>query len=78
MRYVLIGLLRSYTEEPPEEQVWDFGDDAEQARETHQVWSEWMAAGLWSFRNWGRPGQVTWIKPGAFIELNLRVTREFP
>jgi hypothetical protein len=78
MRYVLVGRVRNYLGREPEERTWDFDGDGELARETHQVWSEWMCQGLWDFRDWGQPGSVTCIKPGAFYELDFRVIADGP
>jgi hypothetical protein len=75
MTYLLIARLRSYTSHPPEEYVWDFGDDKGLALETQQIWAVWMGVGLWQFRDWGWPGKITCIKPGAIDELDFRVVR---
>ncbi len=76
MRYQLVGTLRSYTSQPPEMRVWDFDQDRDLAWQVYQQWSDWMAEGLWQFRDWGWTGEITCIKPGAFIELDLRLVRD--
>ena len=73
MRVVLIARMKSYIQAPPEEHVWDFGQDFELAVATLIAWAAEMAVGLWQFRQWGAPGPITLIKPGGIDEIDLRV-----
>lgn len=73
MKFVLIARMKSYIQAPPEEHVWDFGQDFDLAVETLALWTADMADGLWQFRNWGRQGSIVMIKPGGIDELDLRV-----
>lgn len=73
MKVLLIARMKSYIQAPPEEHVWDFGQDFELAVKTLARWTVDMAEGLWQFREWGSTGSVTLIKPGGISELDLRV-----
>ncbi len=78
MRCVLVGRMRNFSGGPPEEYSWDFGGDEQAAWDTCSQWVKWMREGLWQFREWGSPGPVTLIKPGAFIEMAVRFFPDVP
>lgn len=75
LTYSVIGRLRNHLGGPPEERVWEFGYDQDLAMKAHREWTQWMAEGLWEFRDWGWPGEISCIKPGALIELDFRISR---
>jgi hypothetical protein len=75
VKYLLVARLRSYINQPADEFVWEFPTYAEALR-VHQLWTDWMADGLWQFVAWGLDDDMHLIKPGAVSELDLRTVSD--